>query len=169
MLPGDLFGLPDSKIYLNTAEVACPSTLYRVPWLQLRQLMAREPAILLNLLNRVAYDLREAQRRIMVLGQLNTSQRLASLLLDFAAHPAFFDKVRSEIDVPLTRFDIADYLGTSPETVARGFSRLERAGLVQRKTSRLIRIRDLNGLQALQNQKRRLDGPRSQRAAIAGN
>lgn len=167
MLPGDLFGLPDSGIYLNSAEVTCPSTLYRIPWLQLRQLMAREPAMQLNLLNRVAYDFREAQRRIMILGQLNTCQRLASLILDFAAHPSFFDKTRREICLPLSRFDIADYLGTSPETVARGFARLENAGLVRRRTSRLIKICDLNGLHTLQNQKRRLDGPKSQRIASA--
>ena len=72
MLPGDLFGLPDDGSCHLEAEVTCPSTLYRIPWLQLRELITREPAMLLNLLNRVAYDLREAQRRIMILGQQNT-------------------------------------------------------------------------------------------------
>jgi CRP-like cAMP-binding protein len=157
MLPGDLFGLPDAGIYVNSAEVACESTLYRVPWEKLRHLMTREPSLQLNLLNRVAFDLREAQRRIMILGQQNTSQRLASLLLDFANHPAFFDEVRAEVTLPLTRFDIADYIGTAPETVARGFLRLEREGLVRRVTARLIQIRDLDGLHKLQRRKRRED------------
>jgi len=157
MLPGDLFGLPDAGIYVNSAEVACASTLYRVPWEKLRNLMTREPSIQLNLLNRVAFDLREAQRRIMILGQQNTSQRLASLLLDFANHPAFFDDGRSEVTLPLTRFDIADYIGTAPETVARGFLRLEREGLIRRLTARLIQIRDLHGLHNLQMRKRRED------------
>jgi CRP-like cAMP-binding protein len=157
MLPGDLFGLPDAGIYVNSAEVACPSTLYRVPWLQLRSLMMREPALQLNLLNRVAYDLREAQRRIMILGQQNTYQRLASLLLDFAAHPAFFDTASSVLTLPLSRFDIADYLGTAPETVARGFLRLEKDGLLQRLGPRAIELKDLDALQALQREKRRRD------------
>lgn len=157
MLPGDLFGLPDAGIYVNSAEVACPSTLYRIPWLQLRDLMRREPTMQSSLLNRVAYDLREAQRRIMILGQQNTCQRLASLLLDFADHPAFYNAVRSEVTLPLTRFDIADYLGTSAETVARGFLRLERYGLVRRFTSRVIVIRDMDGLRRLQKAKRRID------------
>jgi CRP-like cAMP-binding protein len=123
----------------------------------LRNLMIREPSLQLNLLNRVAFDLREAQRRIMILGQQNTSQRLASLLLDFANHPAFFDDGRSEVTLPLTRFDIADYIGTAPETVARGFLRLEREGLIRRLTARLIQIRDLHGLHNLQMRKRRED------------
>jgi CRP-like cAMP-binding protein len=157
LLPGDLFGLPDAGLYVNSAEVACPSTLYRVPWVQLRSLMMREPALQLNLLNRVAYDLREAQRRIMILGQQNTYQRLASLLLDFAAHPAFFDSVSSVLTLPLSRFDIADYLGTAPETVARGFMRLEKGGLLQRLGPRTIELRNPDALQALQREKRRRD------------
>lgn len=157
MLPGDLFGLPDAGIYVNSAEVTCPSTLYRVPWQALRKLLAREPAMQLNLLNKIAFDLREAQRRIMVLGQQNTFQRLASLLLDFAQHPAFFDEAHSQVTLPLSRFDIADYLGTAPETVARGFLRLERGGFVRRVTSRVVQVRDMDGLRRLQTQKRRAD------------
>ena len=157
MLPGDLFGLPDAGLYVNSAEVTCPSTLYRIPWLQLRNLLAREPSMQHSVLNRVAYDLREAQRRIMVLGQQNTRQRLVSLLLDFANHPAFFERSRSEITVPLTRFDIADYLGTSPETVARAFLRLEQDGLLRRLSSRLIKVSNMRGLQEMQKQRRRID------------
>ncbi len=157
MLPGDIFGLPDSGIYVNSAEVACPSTLCRVPWIQLRELMMREPAMQLNMLIKVAHDLREAQRRIMILGQQNTYQRLASFLLDFIQHRAFFDEERARLTLPLTRFDIADYLGTAPETVARGFLRLERDGLVHRVASRVIEVRNLDGLRQLQEQRRRQD------------
>ena len=157
MLPGDLFGLPDAGIYVNSAEVTCPSTLYRVPWAAMRKLMTREPALQLNLLNKIAFDLREAQRRIMTLGQQNTTQRLASLLLDFAEHPAFYNKAYAQVTLPLSRFDIADYLGTAPETIARGFLRLEREGLIRRATTREIQIRDMEGLRRLRAEKRRAD------------
>jgi len=157
MLPGDLFGVPDAGIYANSAEVTCAATLYRVPWTELRKLIAREPAMQLNLLNRMAFDLREAQRRIMVLGQQNTFQRLASLILDFAQHSAFFDKAQTRVTLPLSRFDIADYIGTAPETVARGFLRLEREGFVRRVTSRVVEVRDMDGLRRLPMEKRRVD------------
>jgi CRP-like cAMP-binding protein len=155
MLPGDVFGLPDDGIYLNTAEVACPATLYRIPWDELRDLMLREPALQLSLLVKVAYDFREAQRRIMVLGQQNTYQRLASLLLDFIQHPAFYDATAGTLTLPLNRFDMADYLGTAPETVARGFARLEREGLIQRISPRQTRIHSADGLRLLQGRGRR--------------
>jgi CRP-like cAMP-binding protein len=155
MLPGDVFGLPDTGIYLNTAEVACPATLYRLPWIDLRDLMLREPGLQLSLLVKVAYDFREAQRRILILGQHNTYQRLASLMLDLIQHPAFYEEETGCLTIPLTRFDIADYLGMAPETVARGFARLERESLIKRVSSRQIRILNADGLHQMQNRGRR--------------
>jgi len=155
MLPGDLFGLPDEGIYVNSADVTCPTTLFRVPWQKLTTLMLRDPAFQHNLLNRVAYDLREAQRRIMILGLQNTYQRLATLLLDFTMHDEFFDMNRGMLNLPLSRFDMADYLGTTPETITRSFGRLERVGLIRRVTHRAIRIQNLDALRLLQVGKRR--------------
>lgn len=157
MLPGDLLGLPDAGSYVNSADVACPSVLYRIPWAKLRDLMTREPSLQHNFLVKVAHDFREAQRRIVILGQQNTYQRLASFLLDFIQHPAFFDKADRCLTLPLSRFDMADYLGTAPETVARGFLRLERDALVRRVTSRIVEIIDVDGLRRLQMRKRRAE------------
>jgi CRP-like cAMP-binding protein len=41
----------------------------------------------------------------------------------------------------MNRYDIADYLGTSAETVTRAFTRLERAGLLRRVTARAIELK----------------------------
>lgn len=93
----------------------------------------------------------------MILGQQNTYQRLASFLLDFTQHQAFFNVETAQLTLPLTRFDIADYLGTAPETVARGLLRLERDGLAHRVASRVIEICSLDGLCQLQGQRQRQD------------
>lgn len=155
MLPGDLFGLPDGGLYVNTAETVCPTSLYRVPWQQLREMMLREPELQVNLFIRVAFDLRQAQRRIVILGQQNTSQRLASFLLDFIQHPDFYDDQRRQLDLPLTRFDLGDYLGTAPETVARAFSKLEKIGLVRRVSARRVYIPNVAALRQLVAGRRR--------------
>jgi CRP-like cAMP-binding protein len=55
----------------------------------------------------------------------------------------------------MNRLDIADYLGTSTETVTRAFARLERDGLVSRLSPRSLRVDDLVGLTRL-SQGRRL-------------
>lgn len=150
MVPGDLFGLPDDGIYVNTVEAVCPARIYRFPWQRLREIMVREPQLQLNMLIRVAYDLRQAQRQIMILGQKNTYQRLAVFLLEFLRYPEFYDVKKSRLNLPINRFDLADYLGIARETVARAFARLEQEGLARRLQSGSIEILNVNGLRQVQ-------------------
>lgn len=140
MMPGDLFGIPDSGVYANSAETVCRTTLYRMPWQRLRSMLLREPELQLNLLVRVAFDLRQAQRRILILGQQNATQRLASFLLDFIQHPDFYDPGKKLLSFPISRPDVGDYLGSASETVARAFARLEKLGLIRRLSPRLIAV-----------------------------
>jgi CRP-like cAMP-binding protein len=155
MVPGDLFGLPQDGIYVNTAETVCASRLYRVPWDKLCAIMLREPQLQLHMLVRVAHDLRQAQRQIMILGQQNTRQRLASLLIDMSRHPEFFDSNRKRLKLPINRFDLADYLGTARETAVRALASLESEGLVRRLNSEVIEITNIEGLHAIQRGRRR--------------
>jgi CRP-like cAMP-binding protein len=167
MTPGDLFGLPDDGAYANTAETVSAVRLYRFPWRRLGQRMMEEPQLQLNLLVRVAYDLHQAQRQIMILGQQSTSQRLAFLLLDFLRHPQFFDEHNGRVRLPISRFDLADYLGIARETAVRAIAKFERDGLLRRIDPETIQILDIAGLRALQLGKRRLIQRRS--PGITGN
>ena len=146
MLPGDLFGLPECGLHVNSAETVSPTTLYRLPWINLREMLIQEPELQINFLIRTAFDLRQAQRRIMIFGQQNITQRLASFLVDFTQYPEFYDERSGELKLPLTRFDIGDYLGTSAETVVRSLAKLENLGLLRRRTPRLIEILDIRAL-----------------------
>jgi CRP-like cAMP-binding protein len=153
--PGDLLGLPDSGRYANSAETASPSRIYRLPWQRMHQMLASEPHLQQIFLEKVAFDFRQAQARIMVLGQQNIYQRLASFILEFLYHSEYFDPKTSRMKLPVNRFDIADYLGTAPESAARAFARLEAEGLVKRVTSRTVDILDLDGLIEMQRGRRR--------------
>lgn len=155
MVPGDLFGLPDGGMHVNTAETVSAVRLYRFPWQQLVRMMLEEPQLQLNMLVRVAYDLRQAQRQIMILGQQSTDQRLAFLLLDFLRHPEFYDERDGRLRLPINRFDLADYLGIARETAVRAIAKLERDGLLRRIDSETIQILDVAGLRAMQLGRRR--------------
>jgi CRP-like cAMP-binding protein len=100
-------------------------------------------------------DFRQAQSRIVMLGQQNTCQRLATFLLDLMNIPDFYDARNSVLELPINRFDLADFLGTAPESAARAFSKLESRGLVRRATSRSIRIVDPSGLRMVRRGPRR--------------
>jgi Mn-dependent DtxR family transcriptional regulator len=59
--------------------------------------------------------------------------------------------------LPVNRFDLADYLGTAPESTARSFAKLEDLGLIRRITARKIEILDKTGLRLLNRTPRRRD------------
>src|SRR6202012_2582417 len=155
MLPGDLFGIPEAGIYVNSAETVCPATLYRVPWQKLHEMMLEEPQMQISLLVRVAFDLRQAQRRIVMLGQHNITQRLASFLLELAQHPDFYNRRARRLELPLSRHDLGDYLGAAAETVARALSSLERARVIRRISPRVLEIPDIDRLRQITSDRRR--------------
>jgi CRP-like cAMP-binding protein len=152
---GDLFGLPENGQYVNSAETVGPGKVYRILWQRMQQVMLLEPQIQLHLLMKVADDFRQAERRIMTLGQQNSCQRLASFILDLLRLPEFFDEKRSLLKLSVNRFDLADYLGMVTKSSERAFARLESEGLIRRVTSRSIEILDISGLQRLQHEQRR--------------
>lgn len=152
---GNLAGLPDNGRYVNSAETVSATRVLRIPWIQLQEFMLTEPKLQNLLLDKLAGQIRDAQRRILMLGQQSIHQRLASFILDFLKVPAFYDATQARLKLPVNRFDLADYLGTTPESTARAFARLENARLVKRSGTRMIEILDLAGLHALQNGRRR--------------
>ena len=114
--------------------------------------MLREPQLQLTLLIKLAHDFRQAQRQMMMLGHQSAYQRLALFLLDFIRNPGFFDAAQGLLTLPVSHFDLADYLGTTRETTTRAFARLEREELVKRVNSQTIQVLNLNGLQRLQDE-----------------
>jgi CRP-like cAMP-binding protein len=158
LLSGDIFGqLPEEGVYVNSATAMGLTTLYRVHLSQLEELLRHEPQLQRNFLLRMAFDLRQAQKRILVLGQQNVSQRLASFLLDLMEHEDFYDPQQKQLSLPLSRFDLGDYLGTSPETVVRVLARLEKDGLIRRLSARLLLIPSQDALARLLRGRRRND------------
>ncbi len=146
MWPGDMLGLMEAGRYVNSAETLTPATLFRFPLDRLRELLLHEPLLQLHILTKAAHELRKAQRQLIVLGQLTNVRRLASFLLDCRQHVTFFDSAARQLHLPMSRFDIADYLGTSPESVARAFAVLERRTFVRRLSPRTIELIDADGL-----------------------
>jgi CRP-like cAMP-binding protein len=158
IMPGDLFGWPEEGAYSNAAETVSAVRLYRAPWDRLVQRMLEVPQLQLNLLARVAHDLHQAQRWMTILAQQSTTQRLASLLLDFLRHPEFYDERRGYLHLPINRSDLADYLGIARETAVRAVTTLESKGTLRRVGPKTIQILDIAGLRAMKPVRRRALG-----------
>jgi CRP-like cAMP-binding protein len=145
--PGDLFGLADRGKYINSGEIIAASKVYRFQVSKLERFLLNNPNIQDAFLVKAVYDLRNTQRQLVVMGRFNTPRRLAVFLVDCSAHALYFDQTTQTLTLPMSRYDIADYIGTSAETVTRALARLEGEGMLHRVTARVLKL-DLDQLKA---------------------
>lgn len=83
-----------------------------------------------------ASELRRAQSHMLLLGRATACERVARFLMDIA------NRFRGEfVILPMSRQDMADYLGLTIETISRMLSRLQADGVIEFSGSRKYRIR----------------------------
>ncbi|HYD27698.1 helix-turn-helix domain-containing protein [Brevundimonas sp.] len=88
-----------------------------------------------------AVELARAQSHMLLLGRATACEKVARFLLDIA------DRFRSElVALPMSRQDMADYLGLTIETISRMLGRLQAEGLVEFVGARKYRIRRFGAL-----------------------
>ena len=110
------------------------------------RLIDEVPGFARRLLAVTSHELRAAQDQMVLLGRKTAAEKLASfLLLMGVRQPGRPD----EIDVPMTRGDIADYLGLTVETVSRTMTRLRQDGLIALPTPARVLVLDREALENL--------------------
>ena len=143
--PGDFLGLAAEDNYGVTATAIGPVTLCRFPRDRFRKLMHAVPALEDRLLAVASHELVIAQERMLLLGRKSARERVASFLLDLAP-PCGENLV---IQLPMTRTDIADYLGLTIETVSRTLSALRREKRIDIKVASQVTLLDRAALQRI--------------------
>lgn len=107
-------------------------------------LIATYPAIALSMLRMVSSRLLQTERRVAMLAVSDMTTRLADYLLELPL--VFGDNGQRQVMLPMTKRDVASYLGMTPETLSRTFTRLNRAGAISTDTGLTVRILDLDRL-----------------------
>jgi len=143
-LPGDVFGLESGDEHTLAAEAVTDTKVLIVKRSVLAALAARNSTVARELYMLTARELRRAQERILLLVK-SAQERVASFLLEMTERaPA-----GNTIDLPMSRQDIADYLGLTIETVSRTLTSLESAATIEVPTSRRIVLRNRSALNRL--------------------
>jgi CRP/FNR family transcriptional regulator len=93
----------------------------------------------------VSNELAEAQKHVMILGQKDAMERVASFLLMLDERENRYG-AHDDIELPMTRAEIADYLGLTIETVSRMLTKLRKSGVIATPNAHLVRIVDPKGL-----------------------
>ena len=136
-LPGDVFGLEIGNVHSFSAEAIVECKVMLIKRSSLVALAARSHDVANQLWMMTAKELQRAQGHIMLL--IKTAQeRVAGFLLEMAARaPA-----GNTVELPMSRQDIADYLGLTIETVSRTLTQLENSAAISVPSSRRIVLRN---------------------------
>jgi CRP-like cAMP-binding protein len=143
-MPGDVFGLEIGEEHMFSAEAICDSKVMVIKRAALVSQAARSSDIARQLWTMTANELQRAQAHIMLL--IKTAQeRVAGFLLEMAAR----SPAGNSVELPMSRQDIADYLGLTIETVSRTLTQLENSAAIAVPTSRRILLRNQAALSRL--------------------
>jgi CRP-like cAMP-binding protein len=163
LFPDDLLGLAEEGLYVDSAEAVTSITAYRLPLGALENLLRSDPTLEFHILCKLCHELREAQRHVFILGRHRALPKVAMFVQMLARSEQAREEGAAEIYLPMSRSDIADYIGMSLPAVSRAFRVIERLGLVRFRDRRHLRIIDQAGLDSLGAEHR--DGDARDRSA----
>jgi CRP/FNR family transcriptional regulator, nitrogen fixation regulation protein len=142
-LPGDIFGLEIGDEHAFAAEAITESTVLVIKRSALVALADKDHDVARQLWTLTGRELRRVQDHILLLVK-SAQERVAAFLLETAKRG-----VGDTVELPMSRQDIADYLGLTIETVSRTLTHLENAAAIELSSSRRIVLRNRVALNAL--------------------
>lgn len=148
LLPGDLFGFgPDAIHHISTEVIIGGTTIARYPLRRAEQLAESDPQVGRWVRERAFESISRLQTRMLILGRPSALARVSAFLLDWTsrAHPS----PTAAVTLPMSRYDIADYLAMAVETVSRALTALRERQMIALRGTRRLRICDRNALEML--------------------
>jgi CRP-like cAMP-binding protein len=143
-VPGDIFGLETADAHTFSAEAITDCKILVIKRSAVMALAARDPDVARQMWAATARELKRMQEHSLLL--IKTAQeRVASFLLEMA------ERVTADglVELPMSRQDIADYLGLTIETVSRTLTQLGKTAAIGVPSSRRILLRNRSALRRL--------------------
>jgi CRP/FNR family transcriptional regulator, anaerobic regulatory protein len=147
-LPGDFLGLTLGHHHSYNADTLTHVTACHFDRGHFNRFMTQQPTLLRRLYDLTGRELALAQEHIAILGSRNAEEKLACFILGLRTRLVRSVGHLTTIPLPMSRQDIADYLGLTIETVSRMFTRFDREGVLDVARDR-VKILDLPRLEAL--------------------
>jgi CRP/FNR family nitrogen fixation transcriptional regulator len=125
-LVGDIFGLENGLTHRFTAEAIVETTVRLAKRVSLEHIAETDASVTRELLTMTTENLQHAENHMLLLGRKTSLERVAAFLLEMDARLT----AAGVMALPMSRRDIADYLGLTLETVSRALSSLHAKGLL---------------------------------------
>jgi len=136
----DLFGLAQTGRYVNSVQTITSATVYRMRASTLTDTLRRDADLAFQFLCKATHELRGSFRHTVILARRDAVGRLTMFLRMLEQNAQV--RLDSKIDMPMSRSDIANYLGLSLESVSRALSRLERSRVLALEGRHGVRVVD---------------------------
>ncbi|SHK84898.1 transcriptional regulator, Crp/Fnr family [Bradyrhizobium lablabi] len=146
-LVGDIFGLENGAVHRFTAEAIVDTTVRLAKRVNLEHVARADALVARDLLSMTTSNLQHAENHMLLLGRKTSLERVAAFLLEMDSRLT----AAGVMALPMSRRDIADYLGLTLETVSRTLSCLHGKGLLDflGQTQRQIVLRNRSELAKL--------------------
>lgn len=135
-LAGDLFGLEASGKHQLTTEAIVETKVVLLKRRSLETLAAENVQVAYKLWTAASENLRSAEQRMLLLGRKTALERVASFLVEMDDRCGG----KGMIDLPMSRRDVADYLGLTLETVSRAISQMRASGMLRLANARHVEL-----------------------------
>lgn len=138
----DFMGRPFLKESSLTAEAATDAEICAFPRAVIDRLVADAPDFERKLHEQSLKELDEAREWMLTLGRKTAQEKVASFLHLIATHIDPMQAFSKSFDLPLSRADIADFLGLTIETVSRQMTKLRKEGIIVIENNRHVIVPD---------------------------
>jgi len=145
--PGDLIGADSNVRFVHNAESLCAVRVRCIPVKAMDRLISSEPGFSQALLNVLSTELAETRDQLLSLGRKSAREKVATFLLRISRRNEREGIDESQLHLPMTRAEIADYLGLTIETVSRNITKLKLAGVISLPSSAQVQVLDLDRLE----------------------
>jgi len=130
-LPGDFLGMTTAGRHDFSADAIGPVTICQFSKATFAR-FAQDRASLLRRINELAVrELNLARDHMVLLGRRSAEEKVATFLVGWRDRLSQLKAASDMVPLPMSRQDIADYLGLTIETVSRTFTKLEREGVIE--------------------------------------
>jgi len=143
---GDMVGLGAGNSHVCSAESSGTAKVRALPVITLHRMAGEDSHLSMQLYDAVSRELATAQDLLMAVGRLSAAERVATFLLGLSERNARALRPADRIELPMTRCDIADFLGLTTETVSRTLTKLTNAKIISRHPG-YIRILNAEALE----------------------
>ena len=146
---GDIIGLGSFAVHGANAQATTKTRIRCIPVSSLHELVRRDQAVGIQLYEAMSLELQAARELLFTVSQRTAAERVAAFLVALSRRNERRGEDAHEIVLPMTRADIADYLGLTIETVSRTFTKFRVEGHIELEQCILVTLTDLPALAAL--------------------